>query len=45
MSLEKRYPSDLTDPQWALLEPLLSPAMPDGRSEEHPRIEIVNAIL
>ncbi|MHB1712209.1 MAG: transposase [Acidimicrobiales bacterium] len=44
MSLEKRYPSDLTDLQWALVEPLLSPAMPGGRPEDHPRIEIVNAI-
>ncbi len=38
-------PSDLTDSQWALVEPLLSPAMPGGRPEEHPRPEIVNVIL
>ena len=41
----RRYPSDLTDGQWARLAPLLPPAKPGG----HPRTvdlrEVVNAIL
>ena len=39
------YPSDLTDQQWAILEPLTPPAKPGG----HPRTtdirEVINAIL
>ena len=39
------YPSDLTDQQWAILEPLIPPAKPGG----HPRTtdirEVINAIL
>ena len=42
---KKRYPTDLTDRQWALLEPLLPKPNTDGRHEKHPRREIVNAIL
>lgn len=41
----KRYPSDLTDAQWALVGPLLPPPKTGGRPEEHPRRELVNAIL
>lgn len=41
----KRYPSDLTDAQWALIGPLLPPPATGGRAEKHPRREIVNAIL
>ena len=41
----KRYPSDLTDAQWPLIEPLLPPPATSGRAEKHPRREIVNAIL
>ena len=38
------YPTDLTDEQWALIEPLLPPPSTDGRPEKHPHREIVNAI-
>lgn len=41
----KRYPTDLSDAQWALLEPLLPVPATGGRREKHPRREIVNAIL
>jgi transposase len=41
----KRYPTDVTDAQWALIEPLLPPPATRGRAEKHPRREIVNAIL
>ncbi|MFC5163104.1 IS5 family transposase [Nonomuraea angiospora] len=40
-----RYPSDLTDAQWELIEPLLPEPDTGGRPEKHPRREIVNAIL
>ena len=38
------YPSDLTDAEWRLLEPL-PPPQPDGRPVKYPRREIVSAIL
>lgn len=42
---EKRYPSDLTDGEWAILEPLIPPPKPGG----HPRTvnmrEVVNGIF
>lgn len=41
----RRYPSDLTDDQWALIEPLLPPHPGVGRTEKHPRRALVNAIL
>ncbi|MGH9621281.1 MAG: IS5 family transposase [Bryobacteraceae bacterium] len=47
MPAERRYPSDLTDRQWELIEPLLPdpPAGPAGRPPAHGRRQIVNAIL
>ncbi|WP_306371674.1 IS5 family transposase [Nocardiopsis sp. CC223A] len=45
MTREPTYPSDLTDDQWALIEPLLPPANTSGRPEKHPRREVVDAIL
>ena len=43
----KAYPSDLTDDQWSILEPLLSPPRTDGlgRPREVDLREVVNAIL
>lgn len=40
-----RYPSDLTDEQWAILEPYIPKPLPGGRPAKHERREIVNAIL
>ncbi|MEU2455069.1 transposase [Streptomyces sp. NPDC012765] len=44
----RRYPSDTTDTEWALMEPLLpAPACETetgGAPEKHPRREIVDAI-
>jgi transposase len=31
---ERRYPSDMTDSEWARLEPLIPPAKPGGRPRE-----------
>jgi transposase len=41
---DRFYPSDLTDEQWVLIEPLLAPPHWDGRREKHPRREVVDAI-
>jgi transposase len=41
----QRYATDLTDEQWAVIEPLLPAPSTGGRPEKHPRREIVNAIL
>jgi putative transposase len=41
----RAYPSDLTDEQWALLEPLIPRPSLDGRPAEIERREIVNGIL
>ena len=45
----KRYSSDLTDEEWAVLEPLVPRAKSNkkigGRPEEYPKREIVNGIL
>ena len=43
--VEQRYPSDLTDVQWALIEPEFGPIPVMGRPLGHERREIVNAIL
>ena len=40
-----RYPSDLTDRQWARLEPHLPPPKPGGRPRTADVREVVNAIL
>ncbi len=41
----KPYPSDLTDEQWALIEPLIPPAWPGGRPREVDMREVVNALF
>ena len=45
MSRQSRYPSDLTDAEWELVEPLLPAAGEGGRPEKHPRRAVVDAIL
>ena len=45
VSRRARYPSDTSDEQWALIEPLLPPVNRGGRPEKHPRRAIVDAIL
>jgi transposase len=45
MSRQSYYPSDLTDAEWALVEPLLPPPGEGGRPEKHPRRQVVDAIL
>ncbi len=41
----RAYPTDLTDAQWAILEPFVPAPKPGGRPAKHPRREIVNAML
>jgi transposase len=43
-SSSERYPSDLADEQWALIEPMV-PVRPGGRPAIHSRRRIVEAIL
>jgi putative transposase len=45
MQTRKPYPTDLTDTEWQILDPLLPAAKPGGRPEAYPKREIVNAIL
>jgi len=41
----RAYDTDLTDGQWALIEPLLPEADPGGRPRKAPTRELVDAIL
>jgi putative transposase len=41
----KPYPTDLTDAQWAILEPLIPPAKPGGRPREVDLREVLNGIF
>jgi putative transposase len=41
----KAYPSDLTDAQWAVLEPLIPPAKHGGRPRAVDMREVVNTLL
>lgn len=45
MSPRTVYPSDVTDDEWLILEPLIPPVKFGGRPANHMRREIVNAIL
>ncbi len=40
----KAYPTDLTDDEWRVLEPLIPPAKPGGRPRSADVREIMNAI-
>jgi len=39
------YPSDLTDPEWAVLEPLVPPAKPGGRPRRWPMRDVLDAVF
>ena len=41
----RRYPSDTTDAEWAVLEPLVPGPRPGGRPAAHERREVVDAIF
>ncbi len=41
----RAYPSDLTNGQWALIEPMIPDAAPGGRPRRAAKREIVDAIL
>ena len=40
-----RYPSDLTDEEWSLVEPLIPPAKRGGRKREVVVREVVNGVM
>lgn len=41
----KAYTTDLTNPEWAILKPLIPPALPGGRPRSQNMREILNAIF
>src|SRR5256712_13285013 len=41
----RSYPSDLTEKEWAILEPLIPPAKPGGHPRTTEMREVINAIL
>ncbi len=41
----RRYPSDLTDAEWALIAPFIPPPRSGGRGRETDMREVMNAIL
>jgi transposase len=45
MITRKPYPSDLSDEQWAYVEPLLPKRDKRGRKAQHSRREMLNALL
>ncbi|GAB3066401.1 hypothetical protein GCM10027186_18000 [Micromonospora schwarzwaldensis] len=45
MDRARRYPSDLTDAEWEIVEPMLPSPQWMGRPEKHPRRAIVDGIL
>ena len=45
MSTEKRYPSDLSDKEWALIADLMQPNPSGGRPPKHSRRDILDAIF
>jgi len=40
-----RYPSDLTDEEWSVIEPLIPPARHGGRSREVAMREVVDGVM
>ena len=43
--MRKRYPSDLTDAQWRVLEAMIPPAKPGGRPREVDMREVLNTLF
>jgi len=41
----KPYPSDLTDEQWSIIEPMIPPALPGGRHRQANMREGINGIV
>jgi transposase len=41
----QRYPSDLSEPEWVILEPLIPPAKPGGRPRSVEMCHVLNAIF
>ena len=42
---DPKYPSDLTDDQWQLIQPLIPPGPPGGRDRRTSMCAVVNAIF
>jgi putative transposase len=44
LSSLRLYPSDLSDPEWEMLAPLIPPAKPGDRPRKWPMRKILNSI-
>ncbi|WP_217133048.1 IS5 family transposase [Streptomyces sp. AC558_RSS880] len=42
--LRTRYPTDLSDPEWEIIRPLVPQVKPGGRPAKHARRELLNAL-
>jgi putative transposase len=45
MSARRSYPTDLSDDEWEILQPLVPGAKPGGRPRAHETRELLNAIF
>jgi putative transposase len=45
MSTRRPYPTDLSDDEWEILEPLIPETRPGGRPRAHRPRELLNAIF
>ena len=45
MNTRQAYPTDLSEAEWQVLDPLVPAPKPGGRPAKYPRREIVNGIL
>ena len=41
---KERYPSDMTDAEWAIIAPMIPPQRPGGRHRETNMREVMNAV-
>ncbi|MER7653035.1 MULTISPECIES: transposase [Streptomyces] len=44
MAGRRAYPTDLSNAEWVVLEPLVPPSKPGGRPPKRPRREIIDAL-
>ncbi|WP_416385426.1 transposase [Streptomyces sp. NRRL B-1677] len=44
MAGRRAYPTDLSDPEWVVLEPLVPPPTPGGHPPKHSRRELIDAL-
>ncbi|PON12967.1 hypothetical protein C2W62_36855 [Candidatus Entotheonella serta] len=45
MKTRTLYPTDLSDAEWGVLQPLVPAAKPGGRAEKYAKRDIINGIF